>query len=68
MTTPDGRDARSGETIGQADPSVDGDASASQAAPEQMPRTPDTSDATVTEQAPRTDEQDPAPSDADESE
>lgn len=58
MTTPDGRDARSGEDLDAADPSVGGDATVSgPSASEHMPRTPDR-DAASTEEAPRADEQD----------
>lgn len=52
MTTPDGRDARSGEAIGGADPSIEA-AGAGGGAPQQTPRTPGSNAPSVTEQAPR---------------
>ncbi|WP_106848662.1 hypothetical protein [Blastococcus sp. Marseille-P5729] len=65
MTTPNGRDARTGENLDATDPSVGGDAAVGGAArPEPTPRTPDR-DSAVSDLAPRTDQPDTPDGDKD---
>ena len=64
MTTPNGRDARTGENLDATDPSVGGSTVGGAAAPEQAPRTPDR-DSAVSDVAPRTDQPDTPDGDKD---